>query len=1006
MKRIADYVLREKIDESRSSISYLGYKDGDERSIVIRVLKTKHPSPSEIARFRQEYELIQSLDVEGIVKTFDIVGQGDIFALILEDFDGVSVKSLLERKEKFDLKSFLNISAKIAETLGNLHKKWIVHRDIKPHNIFINQKTVTVKITNFGVSALLTHENDEIYNPDFITGTLAYMSPEQTGRMNRAVDYRTDLYSLGITLYEMLTGEKPFVSNDPMELIHSHIAVVPRPPVRLDPGIPQVISDIIMKLLSKNPEERYQNSLGLLADIEECARRLDSANHIEKFPLASKDISIKFNIPQIVVGREQELQKLVSAFERAAEGAAEMMFILGYPGIGKSALIHEIQRQILEKRGYFIFGKYEQFRKDVPYSSIIQAFQGLIKQLLSESDQRIRVWREKIAAALGPNGRVITDVIPDVEFIIGRQPDVEPLGPEESQNRFNVVFQKFINIFAAAEHPLTIFLDDLQWADSASLNLIKTIMTGSATKYLLLIGAYRDNEVGPHHPLAIALDEIQKKGGIISSISLAPLDVENVNKMLMNVLRCRKEDSVELAKLIHEKTGGNPFFVNQFLKNLYDSKIIDLHPKIGWTWEMEKIQEMQFTDNVVEFMAQKISSLPEKTRDTLKVCACIGNRFDLETLSIVLEKKIEEALADLSTAIQEGLVSLFGNMYKFHHDRIQEAAYSLLTAKERERIHLKIGNVTLAHTPADQLFKRIFYIVDQLNQGRHLIENPAERQHLARLNLQAGIKAKDSTAYSAASKYLGAGRELLSEMAWKTEYDLAYALYKELMECQYLERNFEEAERLFQIIIAHAGTRIDKAKAYNTMLVLYTSSRPPKEAIELGLEALRMFGINLSVDTGKETVARELRRARNLLRKIPLEKILDFPLIQDQETLAAHEIMLNTGVPAYYVNPNLFALFALKGVIDNLKHRRLMPHSAVAFVTLANIIQTATGDYEFSYRVGEMALKLNEKLGNRKLMGQVLHIFAFFIQHWKKHIRHDYDAFAKVYELSINAGDF
>jgi diguanylate cyclase (GGDEF)-like protein len=1006
MEKFANYILREKIDQSRRSIVYRGNKDGDTRSYVIKVLKTKDPSPSEIARFKQEYELIRSLDLEGVIKTLDIISQGGDFALILEDFDGVSLKSILDQKERFNLKSFLRLSAKIAEILGNLHKKWVVHRDIKPHNIFIHQKTGVVKITNFGISALLTHENDEIYNPDFIAETLAYMSPEQTGRMNRTVDYRTDLYSLGITLYEILTGEKPFDVRDPMELIHSHIAVIPKPPARLDSNIPPVISDMIMKLLSKNPEERYQNSLGLLADLEECSRRLDNTNRIDNFSLASKDISIKFNIPQILIGREEELQNLLSAFERTTGGACEMMLILGHPGIGKSALIYEIQRQILEKRGYFIFGKYEQLRKDVPFSSIIQAFQGLIRQLLSESDERIRAWREKIVTALGPNAKVMTDVIPDVEFIIGRQPEVEPLGPEESQNRFNMVFEKFINIFTAAAHPLTIFLDDLQWADAASLNFIKTIMTGTATRYLLLIGAYRDNEVSPHDPLSITLDEIQKKGGKISSISLAPLNIENVNKMIVNVLRCQEKDSAGLAKLIHQKTGGNPFFVNQFLKNLYDSKIIDLHPKIGWTWEMDKIQDMQFTDNVVEFMAEKISKLPEKTRNVLKVCACIGNRFDLETLSIVLETKIEEVLDDISMAIREGLVSLFGNIYKFHHDRIQEAAYSLLTPDERERIHLKIGTVTLEHTPTDQLFKRIFYIVDQLNQGRRLINNPTERHHLARLNLQAGMKAKDSTAYSAAARYLTVGRELLSETVWETEYDLAYALYKELMECQYLNRSFEEAERLFQIIITHAKTRIDKAKAYNTMLILYTSSRPPKEAIELGLEALRMFGINLSMDTGKEPVARELRRARNLLKKIPLDKIPDLPLIQDQETLAAHEIMLNTGVSAYYVNPNLFALFALKGVNDNLKHGRLMPHSAVAFVTLANIIQTAMGNYELSYQIGDMALKLNEKLGNRKLMGQVLHIFAFFIQHWKKHIRHDSDAFAKVYELSIHAGDF
>jgi diguanylate cyclase (GGDEF)-like protein len=1005
MEKFGNYVLQEKIHETRNSIIYRGHKENESQPFIVKLLKTKYPSPSEIARFRQEYELIKGLDLDGVIKTFDIISQDDGLALILEDFDGVSIKSLLGNKKKFDLKSFLEISAKIAETLGSLHLKDVIHRDIKPHNILINPKTGVVKITDFGISVILTHENEEVYNPDFITGTLAYMSPEQTGRMNRTVDYRTDLYSFGVTLYEILTGSLPFKSYDPMELIHSHIALMPNSPARLDSVIPEVISDIIMKLLSKNPEERYQNSLGLLADLEECLRQVGSGKSIDKFPLASRDISIKLNIPQIIVGREEESKVLLSAFERSTGEASEMMCVLGPPGIGKSALIYEVQRPIVEKRGYFIFGKYEQFNKDVPYSSIIQAFQGLIKQLLSESDDRISSWKEKLISALGPNGRVITDVIPDMEYIIGKQPDVESLGPEESQNRFNIVFRNFINVFTTADHPVALFLDDLQWADLASLKLIKTIMTGSATKFLFLIGAYRDNEASGHHPLSLMLDKMQKKGRKISSLSLTPLNVVNVNKIIMKVLRCKEEESSKLADLIHKKTGGNPFFVNQFLKNLYDSKVIELDPKTGWIWDMDKIQKMQFTDNVVEFMAGRILSLPEKTREILKVCACIGNRFDLETLSIVLEKTIEEVLADITAAIQEDLVSLYGNIYKFHHDRIQEAAYSLLTPVERERIHFKIGTLDLERTPADQLFKRIFYIVDQLNHGRRLIETPAGRNRLAQLNLQAAIKAKDSTAYKAATRYLSAGLELLADGAWQTDYELTYSLHTEQMECEYLGRNFEEAERLFRIIIAQAKTRIDKAKAYNTMIVLYTTRHLPHEAIALGIEALKLFGVNIPIDIGKDQIARELIKASKRLKKVGLDKVIDLPLTQNKNMLAEHEIILSMGTAAYYVNNNLFAFISLKAVNKVLKYGNTLD-SSVAFMAMATIIQTVQGNYEMGYRIGEMALKLNEKIGNKKVMGMIYHIFAFFIQHWKKHIRNDSDLYAKVYESSINAGDF
>lgn len=1004
MEIFGNYILQEKIQETRNSIIYRGHKENDPQSCIVKVLKTKYPTESEIARFRQEYDLIKGIDLEGVIKTFDIVIHDDGFALILEDFDGVSIKSLLEKKEKFDLKSFLKISAKIAETLGNLHVKGVIHRDIKPHNILINPVTEAVKITDFGISTTLTHENDEVYNADFIVGTLAYMSPEQTGRMNQTVDYRTDLYSFGVTLFEMITGTMPFKSHDPMELIHSHIAVMPESPVMVDQSIPTVISKIIMQLLSKNPAERYQNSLGLMADIDECLRQFDCGNRIDDFPLATKDIPIRFNIPQILLGRDEELDMLMSTFESSTRGVSEMMLVLGHPGIGKSALIYEIQRPIVAKKGYYIFGKFDQFRMDVPYSSIIQAFQGLIKQLISESDDRISSWRDKLIAALGPNGRVITDVIPDMEYIIGRQPDVESLGPEESQNRFNIVFQNFINVFTTADHPMALFLDDLQWADLASLKLIKTIMTGSATKFLFLIGAYRDNEVSPHHPLSITLDEIQKKGRKISSISLAPLNVTNVNKMIMNVLRCEAVDSEKLAELIHKKTAGNPFFVNQFLKNLYDSKVIELDPKTGWIWDMDKIQQMQFTDNVVEFMAEKISSLPVNTREILKVCACIGNRFDLETLSIVMEKTIEEVLDDITAAIQEDLVSLYGNLYKFHHDRIQEAAYSLIPDNEKARFHYLIGKNMIENTPEQSLPDKIFYIVDQMNRGIDLVTKADERLRLAQINLKAAQKAKNSTAYTSALSYARMGIGLLPDSAWDEHYDIAYALHNEMLDCEYLTGEFDQAEKTFHLIVKKAKTNLDRANVHTQMIILKHSKGDYASALEIGLAGMKMTSMSLPRKVSTLRLGIELLMLWRHFGKRRIEELADFPPMEDKDTLAYAYLSIHTGTVAYFIDLNLFSLIVTKGINTFFKHGNF-EFSPFAYCAMGSIVGGGLGQFGQGYRFGKTSLALYDKMGGIKNRTKVFFLFVFFILHWKEHAKNGLDYLREAYKAGLQAGD-
>lgn len=1004
MDKIAGYILQQKLSESRNSVIYLGHKDGEPRRLLIKLLKAINPIPSEIARFMQEYELIKNSDLEGIVKTFDIINIAGDFALVTEDFDGVPLCDLAGESTGIGLQSFLNIARKTAEILGNLHRRGIIHRSIKPLNILLNSETGTVKLTNFGISSILTRENDEVYNPEFITGTLVYMSPEQTGRINRSVDYRTDMYSLGVALYELLTGTPPFISDDPMELIHSHIAVMPESPSKLDGSIPEAVSNIIMKMLSKSPEERYQNSFGLMADLAECSRRLDASGRIDNFTLAAKDISIKLNIPQIIVGRERESEILFSAFERSAGGESVMQFVLGHPGIGKSALIFEIQRPILEKKGYFIFGKYEKLRKDVPYSSIIQAFQGLIKQLISESDMRIGIWRERLQSALEPNGKVITDVIPDLEFIIGKQPVIEQLDPEESQNRFNMVFLNFIKVFTTAEHPMTLFLDDLQWADLASLKLLKEIMVSPSIKFLLLICTYRDGEITPYHPLSITLDEIQGSGKKINSLSLAPLNTANVNKIIMNVLRCSEEKSLDLAELIHKKTGGNPFFINQFMKNLYDNKVIELDTVNGWTWDLDRIREMQFTDNVVEFMAARILNLPEKTREILKVCACIGNRFDLETLAIVLDKTIGEVLTDITAAIRCDLVNLYGNLYKFHHDRIQEAAYSIIPDHEKTRLHYLIGKNVLENTPEKNLPDKMFYIVDQLNLGLNLISNLPEKLHLAEMNLKAAEKAKNSTAYASALNYAGTGIKLLPGDSWNDLYRLTYSLYNELLECRYLTGEYEQAEKTFRIIVQNALTDIDKANVHSQMIILKNSTGDYESALRIGFAGMKIIGMGLPEKVGNIRLAFELLKLGIRFRKVRIEDLAEIPDAVDEQIISFAYLCIYTGIVAYFINVNLFSFIVIRGINLIIKNGNF-EYSSFAYNAIGSIIGSGFGLYSKGYRFGKTSLVLYNRMGGIKNRCKSLFLFAFFIHHWKEHAATGLNYLREAYKAGLLAGD-
>src|SRR6476661_8895161 len=629
METITDlpgYGITEQLYAGSRTLVYRGIRESDRTPVVIKLLRNEYPSFSELVQFRNQYTIAKNLRLPGVVEPLDLAPYKNAYALIMEDFGGVSLSTYLpgatdknQPDKSLSLENFLNLARELANILHSLYQNRVIHKDIKPANILINPHSKQIKLIDFSISSVLPIETLEIQNPNTLEGTLAYLSPEKTGRMNRGIDYRSDFYSLGVTFYELLTTQLPFESDDPMELVHCHLAKQPIPVHEINPEVPLILSQIVSKLMAKNAEDRYQSALGLKYDLENCLAQLQNTDNIETFALGTRDMTDNFLIPEKLYGRETEVETLLAAFERVSRGSTEMMLVSGYSGIGKSALVQEVYKPITKARGYFIAGKFDQFQRNIPYAAIINAFRSLVKQILTESEAQLVQWKEKILAFLGKNGQVIIDVVPEVELIVGKQPAVPELASAESQNRFNSIFQKFIGVFCSSEHPLVIFLDDLQWADSATLKLLEVIMTDAQTRYLFFIGRNRDNEVDAGHPLMITLDLLQSKGAAINKITLVPLAIEHICNLICDTLHANTIVVEPLAQLVIRKTSGNPFFVNQFLKTLYQEDLLTfILPSQGskpqWQWDIALIEAIGITDNVVELMVRKLRKLPPSTQ--------------------------------------------------------------------------------------------------------------------------------------------------------------------------------------------------------------------------------------------------------------------------------------------------------------------------------------------------------------------------------------------------------
>ncbi len=1057
MLKIPDYQITQQLYSGSRSQVYRAISEFNQQSVILKLLSSEYPSLNELVQFRQQYTIALNLNSPGIIKHLSLENYRHSYLLVLEDFGGISLSDYIKANNQtetsslsnaLNLNEFLHIAIQIIQALETIHQNCIIHKDIKPHNILINPSTKQIKISDFCISSILPKEKPEIINLNIFEGTIAYMSPEQTGRMNRGIDYRTDFYSLGVTFYELLTGQLPFQSNEAMELVHCHIARMPISPIAINPAIGKMLSNIVLKLMAKTPEERYQTAFGLKIDLEKCREKLLEKGRITFFKLAQNDIDSRLIISEKLYGRETEVATLLAAFNRVsgredaeieetnqfsnlaayntATSQIELMFVAGCSGIGKTAVVNEFKKLILRRKSYFIQGKFDQFQRDIPFSAWIQALQYLIRQIFAESSIQLETWKEKILTVLGTQAQVLIDVIPELELLIGKQPDVA-LPSNVGQNRFYLIIQKFIQVFATKEHPLVIFLDDLQWADTASLKLLELLMSESNTSYLLLIAAYRDNEVSAAHPLMLTWDEIKKIHARVDKITITSLDKSDLNSLIADTLNCSKKAVQPLTKVVFYKTKGNPYFATRLIKSIYESALIYFiyqETKGIWQYNLTEIQALYTSENVVEFMTTQLQKLPVNTQEILKIAACIGNSFDLNTLAIAHEQSTDEIAAGLMSALQESLVvtqsknyisktdeilELNSNnsqeiSYKFGHDRVQQAAYLLIPEDQKQSIHLKIGQLLLSKIPEAQRQQRIFDIVNQLNYGRELIKNQTERNELAQLNLIAGRKALASTAYTTALKYFTIGKQLLAADSWLNLYNLTLLLYESAAETAYLTGDFEEMSLVVEIVLQQAKTVLDKMKVYAVKIKAYQSQNKPLIAIKIALNALALLEINLPEQPNSLDVQNGLLEIRSNLALTEIESLIDLPEMTDLKQLAAMRIFSIITSSLFSTNIELLSLIVFKQVNLSIQYGNAL-ESAIAYTNYGLILCGRLRKIDSGYRFGQLALNLLNKLKTPEIKTKVIFYNCVWTKHWKEHLKETLTNFLEAYANGLETGD-
>jgi len=984
--KISQYGIIENLYENKCTIVYRGYRTQDGLPVILKVLKPETATQEMFTAFKYEFNIISKLNQPDIVKSLALEDYGNSLVMVLNDIGGDSLNHILNQTP-LPLPESLGIMVALSDTVGFIHKQRIIHKDIKPSNIIYNLNTKQINLIDFGLADESPERSVTPHSTLAIEGTLEYISPEQTGRMNRTVDYRTDFYSLGITFYQMLTGKLPFKAVDALGMVYNHIAKTPVPPHEIDSNIPEMVSRIVMKLMSKTADDRYQSAWGLMIDLQKCLNELYSGNNIHPFELGMDDFTDQLRTPQKLYGRAKEVTQMLEIFGKVSTRECELLFVAGYSGVGKTALVHEMYRSVLEKRGYFIEGKFDQLRRNEPYFAWIQAVIEFVNYVLTESEEQLANWRLTIIEAVGNIGKVLTDVIPNLELIIGPQPDVPTLKPVQAKNRFNYVFLKFIKSIAKKEHPIVIFLDDLQWIDMASLNLLEAITISNEVANMLIIGAYRNNEVDLSHPLARSIETLKRENARITLLELDDLPEETINELIADTMHRGHSDTVELTHMVYSKTGGNPFFLLLTLKALSNRRAIYFDSTSrNWQLDLAKLKSIEITDNVVTLMLGKIKKLSSETQQVLALAACIGFRFGLSTLKTITEQSEDTLLDNLRQAQREGMIASWDRLFQFSHDRVREAAYALIQQNKLATTHLQIARTLKVQSETTQLVVNLFDIVDHYNQGYSLIKSQTERDHVAKLNLTAGKQAMQSVAYGLALTCFESADKMLTKEHWQQQYPLSFELELKHAQCEYLLGQIDLAEKRLLLLKDYADSPAEQAAVITLLCTLYTGIMKTERAIQICLEYLSHVGMQLPAHPTQEQAMEELDTFWRLLGKRKIRTLVNLPLVTDPELLATMDILAVLTTPAVYSNINLLALVSARLVNLSLTHGNSNSNaSCFGYLYFGEeVLGAGLGNYATGYQLGKLACDLADKYGAVTDRPRIHVLFGGRVAPWRK----------------------
>lgn len=1001
-----------KIYEGKNSDIYKGMVAGYNNELIIKVLRDDFPSEEKVTKFNNEYEFTHNLNIKGIRKAIKIDRLEGKNALYLEYFEGDELKI-----HNFDnISHFRNIAVKLVKILGEIHKNHLIHKDLTPQNILIN-KDNEIKIIDFGISSKYSYKTENLTNTQNLEGTLAYISPEQTGRMNRTIDYRTDYYSLGIIFYEMLTGQLPFKYTDTLQMVHAHIAILPKPPHEINKRIPKALSEVILKLLSKNVEDRYQSAYGLEHDIEFASKI--NPDSPKKFTLGKKDYSGRLLLKEKLYGRDEENKLLLNSFKEVQRGSSKLVLVKGEAGTGKSVYVHEIHKPITLSKGIYIEGKFDKVLKDIPYFALLQAFKNLALIILNEPEEKFNFWKYSIQKSLGNVGKILTNLIPEYELIIGEQPEMPRLDGEQARNRFKFLWLNFIKSISTKEHPLVLFIDDMQWADNASLELLNNILTDPEINYFLCITAFRDNEIDINHPFSLFIETVKDKEVSIEKINLKSLSENNITELLSDAFAGNKklEDDYiaeikKLSGLIYSKTRGNAFFTVQFIKTLFEQELLKYSfEKSLWSWDINTINEQKITDNIATLLANKVKKLPRDTQNILKIAACIGGSFDYKIVAPVAKlldiiKNESQIHSTIEPAVAEELIITTGNSnYKFVHDRIQQTIYTGITSEKLNFVHYKIGELLLkkyAQNPDDSDLT-IFDVVHQINFGIELVEEKEKKEKFIKLNILAGNKAKKSSAYQAALNYFKTAKRLLPENSWVNNYNTTLTVFENLAELNYLTGNYVETEKLVNSVVSKTKNVYDNINVFYTLINSFSSQTRYEEAVKTGIKILSEFNIKIPINPGKIYVAKEYIGTLLAVGNKSVETLSNLPEMTDKKMLSVIKIIESLTSSSYLAYPDLFPVLIFKGIKMMMKYGNCVnsPYIYSAFAVVLVIMNKIERAVEF----GELAKKMLTRFDAEQQRAKVTYILNYFLFVWKNPLDDILTEMHNAYKIGTEVGD-